>query len=141
MIRKHFSGGTLKARALKGGVVALSGFGAAQAIRLASNLVMTRLLAPDAFGLMGVTLALQVWIAMMSDLGLDASIVRSKNGEDPKFLATARLLQLARALLIALLLALIGFALPSLAANGPFGRHPFTPTRVCRSFFSALPAR
>ncbi|HNS86731.1 MAG TPA: oligosaccharide flippase family protein [Parvularculaceae bacterium] len=120
MIRKHFSGGTLKARALKGGVVALSGFGAAQAIRLASNLVMTRLLAPDAFGLMGVTLALQVWIAMMSDLGLDASIVRSKNGEDPKFLATARLLQLARALLIALLLALIGFALPSLAANGAF---------------------
>jgi len=120
MIKKHFSGGTLKARALKGGVVALSGFGAAQAIRLASNLVMTRLLAPDAFGLMGVTLALQLWIAMMSDLGLDASIVRSKNGEDPRFLSTARSLQLARSLLIAVILAAVGLALPSLAANGAF---------------------
>ena len=35
MIRRHFNGGSLKARALKGGVVALSGFGAAQGIRLA----------------------------------------------------------------------------------------------------------
>ncbi|MCB2114332.1 MAG: oligosaccharide flippase family protein [Parvularculaceae bacterium] len=120
MIKKHFSGGSLKARALKGGVIALSGFGAAQAIRLVSNLVMTRLLAPDAFGLMGVTLALQVWISMMSDLGLDASIVRSKNGEDPKFLSTARSMQLARALLIAIILTAIGFALPSLAASGTF---------------------
>jgi len=118
MIRRHFNGGSLKARALKGGVVALSGFGAAQGIRLASNLIMTRLLAPDAFGLMGVTLALQIWIAMMSDIGLDASIIRSKQGEDPEYLATARSLQLARALLIAVILVAVGLSLPALAANG-----------------------
>ncbi|MEZ5916858.1 MAG: oligosaccharide flippase family protein, partial [Parvularculaceae bacterium] len=67
---------SLKKRAFKGGFVALSGFGASQGIRLASNLVMTRLLAPDAFGLMGITLAIQIWLNMMSDLGLDASIIR-----------------------------------------------------------------
>lgn len=118
MISRIFNGTTLKSRALKGGVVALSGFGAAQGIRLVSNLIMTRLLAPDAFGLMGVTLALQIWIAMMSDLGLDASIVRSKRGTEPEFLATARTLQLGRCALIAGVLLIAGLALPSLAESG-----------------------
>lgn len=120
MFAKMFNGGALKARALKGGVVALSGFGASQAIRLVSNLVMTRLLAPDAFGLMGVTLALQIFIAMMSDLGLDASIVRSKRGTEPDFLATARSMQLGRSALIAIVLVAAGLALPGLAADGAF---------------------
>lgn len=118
IIGNLFGGAGLKARALKGGVVALSGFGAAQAIRLAANLVMTRLLAPDAFGLMGVTLALQIWIAMMSDLGLNASIVRSAKGTDPGFLATARTMQLARCLLIASFLVAAGLALPGLREAG-----------------------
>lgn len=118
MIPKIFKGTTLKSRALKGGVVALSGFGAAQGIRLVSNLIMTRLLAPDAFGLMAVTFALQIWIAMMSDLGLDASIIRSKRGTEPDFLATARSMQLGRSILIAGVLVIAGLAQPLLAANG-----------------------
>ncbi len=113
-----FSGKTLKARAMKGGLVALGGFGAAQVIRLVSNLIMTRLLAPDAFGLMGVTIALQVFIAMMSDIGLNASIVRAKNGDHPDYLATARSMQLARCALMAGVLLIIALALPQLAANG-----------------------
>ncbi len=120
MIGKFLDGTTLKARALKGGFVALSGFGASQGIRLASNLIMTRLLAPDAFGLMGVTLALQIWIAMMSDLGLNASIMRSKRGTEAEFLATARTMQLGRCVLIGAALVIAGLALPSLAAAGTF---------------------
>ncbi len=118
MFGNLFRGKTLKARAMKGGVFALAGFGAAQGIRLVSNLIMTRLLAPDAFGLMGVTIALQIWIAMMSDIGLNASIVRSKHGDDPDYLATARLLQLGRCALIASVLVIAALALPGLAANG-----------------------
>lgn len=118
MLGKLFNGSTLKARAMKGGVIALSGFGTAQAIRLVSNLLMTRLLAPDAFGLMGVTIALQVWIAMMSDLGLNQSIIRSKIGDDPDYLATARLMQLGRCTLMAAILVIAALALPGLATDG-----------------------
>jgi O-antigen/teichoic acid export membrane protein len=109
---------SLKQRAMKGGIVALGGFGAAQGIRLASNLLMTRLLAPDAFGLMGITLAIQIWLNMISDLGLDASIIRSKNGEEPKFLATARSLQLARNSLIAICLVIAAIALDPMQKAG-----------------------
>ena len=103
---------------MKSGVVALGGFGAAQAIRLTSNLIMTRLLAPDAFGLMGVTIALQVWIAMMSDVGLNQSIIRSKLGDDPEYLATARLMQLGRCALMATILVIAAIAIPGLASSG-----------------------
>lgn len=113
-------GASLKGRALKGGVVALGGFGAAQALRLASNLIMTRLLAPDAFGLMAIVLSFEILIGMLSDLGLDASIVRSKRGEDPAFLATARTMQLVRSLFIALVMVIVAATLPFLAASGMF---------------------
>ncbi len=105
---------------MKGGAVALGGFGAAQGLRLASNLIMTRLLAPDAFGLMALVLSIEILIGMLSDLGLDASIMRSKKGEDPSFLATARTLQLARSWFIAAVMLAVAAALPSLAAAGVF---------------------
>lgn len=113
-------GASLKGRALKGGFVSLGGYGASQGLRLISNLIMTRLLAPDAFGLMALVLAIEILIGMLSDLGLDASIVRSKRGEDPAFLATARTMQLVRALLIAVVMIAIAAALPPLAAAGSF---------------------
>jgi O-antigen/teichoic acid export membrane protein len=113
-------GASLNGRALKGGVVALGGFGAAQGLRLLSNLVMTRLLAPDAFGLMAIVLAIEILIGMLSDLGLDASIVRSKNGDNPAFLATARTMQLVRSLFIALVMLAIAAALSPLAESGAF---------------------
>lgn len=105
---------------MKGGAVALGGFGAAQGLRLASNLIMTRLLAPDAFGLMALVLSIEILIGMLSDLGLDASIVRSKSGDDPAFLATARTMQLARSSLIALVMLAVAAALTPLAAAGVF---------------------
>lgn len=143
MFARLFSGTTLKARAIKGAVVAFGGFGAAQAIRLASNLIMTRLIAPDAFGLMGVTIALHVWIGMMSDLGLNASIIRSKHGEDPEYLAMARTLQLARAALVASILVIAALSLPHLAAagflrEGSVYADPRLPAFLCAIAFSML---
>jgi O-antigen/teichoic acid export membrane protein len=109
---------TLKERALRGGSAALIGFGASQAIRLASNLVMTRLLAPDAFGLMGITLTLQIWLAMASDLGVKSSIIRSTRGDDMRFLGTARTIELARSALIAIVLCVGAALLPAFTAAG-----------------------
>lgn len=109
---------SLKNRAFKSGGAAVIGFGAAQAIRLVSNLVMTRLLAPDAFGLMGITLTLMIWLSMASDLGVKSSVIRSTRGGEEDFLGTARTVDLARAGLIALMLCLGALALPGLVAAG-----------------------
>lgn len=65
-------------------------------IRLGSTLVLTRLLVPEVFGIMAISLVFMTAINMFSDLGLVPSIVRSPRGDDEEFLNTAWTLQALR---------------------------------------------
>lgn len=87
---------SLASRAMSAGMLRLGGHGGALAMRLGGNLIMTRLLAPEAFGLMAMVSALQVALVMFSDIGLRTSIVRSPNGEHPDYLRTAWVMQLVQ---------------------------------------------
>jgi len=82
-------GATLQRRALTGSAWTLGGFGAAQLIRLASNLILTRLLVPEAFGLMALVTIVIQGVEMFSDVGVRGSIVHHTRGTDPRFLNTA----------------------------------------------------
>lgn len=55
-------------------------------VRLGSNLVLTRLLAPEAFGVIAIVMSIGFVINQLSDMGLRAYIIRHKD-------ANARLLQ------------------------------------------------
>ncbi|MEY2688436.1 MAG: hypothetical protein RL375_2634 [Pseudomonadota bacterium] len=72
----------------------------AQALRLLSNLVLTRLLMPADFGLAAAVGTLYFALVMFSDLGVWQSVVRSPRGQDPVFLGTAWSVQLARGVLL-----------------------------------------
>ena len=72
------------------------GFGSNQLLRLAGNLVLTRLLFPEAFGLMAIVQAVIVGVTMLSDVGLEQSIVQNKRGHEAEFLNTAWTLQVLR---------------------------------------------
>ncbi|MGZ8271804.1 MAG: oligosaccharide flippase family protein [Methylophilus sp.] len=61
-------------------------YGLSQLLRLGSNLIITRLLEPQMFGVMAIVYVIITGIGMFSDLGLWAFIVRSKNPEDPRLL-------------------------------------------------------
>lgn len=76
------------------------GFGAAQIIRLISNLVFARLLFPEAFGLMALVSVFIVGLSMFSDVGISSSIMQNKRGDDPDFLNTAWTVQVARGFLL-----------------------------------------
>lgn len=67
-----------------------------QGIRFGSNLILARLLAPEAFGLMAIVTAVLIGINMFSDMGLGPSVIQSKRGDDPDFLNTAWTLQIIR---------------------------------------------
>lgn len=73
-----------------------------QGLRLGSSLVLTRLLLPEAFGLVAVVQTLYFALVMFSDLGVWQSVVTNPRGNDPAFLGTAMSVQLARAVLLAL---------------------------------------
>ena len=105
---------SLKVRVLQAGSWALGGYFLAQVIRLGSNLIMTRLLVPEIFGLMAIVYVLMTALALFSDIGLSQIIIQSRRGEDPDFLNTAWVVQIVRGALIWLTAILVSIALPYL---------------------------
>lgn len=98
--RSMFHGEGLKARTLRGSTWSFFGYGAQQVLRLGSNMIMTRLLFPEAFGLMSLAFAFVAGLQMFSDMGIRSSIVQSKRGDDIDFLNTAWTIQIIRGIFL-----------------------------------------
>lgn len=94
---------SLGARAGTAAVWSFAGFGASQVVRLAGNLVLTRLLFPEAFGLMAIAGVLMQGLMLFSDIGIGPSIIQHERGEDRRFLGTAFTIQVARGALLTIL--------------------------------------
>jgi len=86
-------------------------------VRLGSNLVLTRLLFPEAFGLMSLTQSILYVLWMLSDVGLSQAVVMSKRGDDPRFLDTAFTLQAIRGVGLWVLLVLLAWPLAQVYAE------------------------
>lgn len=132
---------TLKSRALEGAWWTIVGYGVQQALRFGSNIVLTRLLVPDAFGLMTLTSVFIMGLEMLSDVGVGPAIIQSKRGDEPKLLDTAWTVQIIRGFaLFALAIAISWpaskiYGEPALAAlvaaaGAGIAIRGFTPTRV-----------
>lgn len=91
---------SLKHRLVRAASWSLLGFGLSQVIRLGSNLLLTRLLAPDLFGVMAIGYMVMVGVGMFSDIGLGPSIVRSSRGDEPRFLNVSWVVQILRGSII-----------------------------------------
>jgi O-antigen/teichoic acid export membrane protein len=90
---------TLKQRVLHAGSWTLTGYGINQALRLGGNLILTRLLFPEAFGLMAIVQIVIHGVIMLTDMGIGPSIVQKARGNDPDFLNTAWTIQIIRGIL------------------------------------------
>ena len=91
---------TLKQRAVRSGSWVILGHLFSQGLRLGSNLILTRLLVPEMFGVMAMVTVIMCGLAMFSDVGLLQNIVQSKRGEEPDYLNTAWTIQIIRGFLI-----------------------------------------
>jgi len=94
------SGTGIKARALRGSALTLLSFGGSNVLRLASNLILTRILFPEAFGLMALIQVVMGGLQMFSDIGINTSIIQNKRGDDPDFLNTAWTIQIIRGFIL-----------------------------------------
>ena len=86
----------LKKLVLRGAFWTIFGYGASQIIRFASNLVLTRLLFPEFFGIMALVNIFIAGLTLFSDVGIGINIVQNKQGDEPKFLNTAWTIQVVR---------------------------------------------
>lgn len=112
-------------KAQREGKWALLGFGGGQVLRLGSNLVLTRLLAPEAFGVFLVVRFVLMAIGQFSDVGVAASIIQSKRDDD-RFLNTAWSVQVVRGFVLSAIAAAVAwpaavfFEMPELFGLVPF---------------------
>ena len=108
-----------KTTLIKGAFWTIGSFGIAQFLRLAANVVLARLLAPELFGVMQIFYSLRTGADLISDVGIGQNIIYNKNADDPDFYNTAWTLQLVRGILLWLVCC---------AAAIPFARFYNSPT-------------
>ena len=85
-----------KKLAYQGAFWTIAGFGFSQGLRFVNNIILTRLLVPEYFGLMAVVNTLLISLELFSDVGIGQSIVSNSKGEEPEFLNTAWTIQIIR---------------------------------------------
>ena len=92
----------LKQRFLRAAGWTVVSHGLGQVIRLGSNLVLTRLLAPELYGVMSVAYVVMTGLWMFSDIGLSAGAIQNRRGGDPEFLNVTWVVQIGRGVIITL---------------------------------------
>jgi O-antigen/teichoic acid export membrane protein len=85
----------------------IGGFGFGQALRLVSSVILAGLLAPEIFGIMVIVYSIRGGIDLLSDIGIQQSIVANKEADEPEFYNTAWTLRLLRGVLVLVLCVLL----------------------------------
>lgn len=133
---------SLGARSLRAGGWSMFTTISTYALRLISNLIMTRILLPEAFGMIAMAAVVLTALNMLTDIGISRSIVREKDGGKPHFLRVAWVVKLARncviaaaVLVAALLLSIFG---PSYAPADSIYTRPEMPGLIALAALSPL---
>ncbi|MCU0535031.1 MAG: oligosaccharide flippase family protein [Hydrococcus sp. Prado102] len=104
---------SLKKLAIRGAIWTFAGYGLAQALRLGGNLILTRLLEPELFGLLALATTFLIGLNLFSDIGIGTSIIQNQRGDEPDFLNTAWTMQIIRGFGLWLCCVAIAFPLAS----------------------------
>ena len=90
----------LKAVNLKGELFSTAAtFGIQAVVRLGSSMVLTRLLRPEAYGIVTIILSIAFVLELLADINVTLFIIRDERGEQANILNTAWTLRLGRAAL------------------------------------------
>lgn len=105
---------------LKGDLFATTFCFLAQAIiRLGASLILTRILRPDAYGVITVILSIAAVVEMIADLAATSFFVRDKHSEDPRYLNTVWTIRLGRALINGVVVFSLAPVIASVIYNTP----------------------
>jgi O-antigen/teichoic acid export membrane protein len=101
----------LNKAAWQGSTITLIGQGVSSMVRFGSNLIITRLLLPEHFGLMALVTTFLVGLTLFSDTGVGASVIQNPRSEEPLFFNTAWTLQAIRGVLLWVVACLLAWPL------------------------------
>jgi PST family polysaccharide transporter/lipopolysaccharide exporter len=86
IIENFLKGTSLKAQAIRGGVWLGAGSGTENVLRFIRNLILVRWLAPEAFGVMALVLAINAACESFTEIGIKEAIIQSPKGRERAYL-------------------------------------------------------
>ena len=86
----------LEGKAVTATIWTVASYGSTQLLRFVNSAILTRLLIPSAFGEMTLVSTIVIGMTMLSDIGLEPSVIQSKRGDEAAFLNTAWSIQAVR---------------------------------------------
>ena len=118
----------LRAKVVRGGTWLGAGSAAEQAVRFARNMILTRLLAPNAFGAMAIVMSCSSIIGTLTDVGQRAAVIQNPRGRENAYLNAGWWMGMGRA--ICMYAIIFAFA--------PFVGHFYGNTELCALLRVAL---
>lgn len=109
---------SLKLQSLRAAVWSFLEKGCSHALRIIGSLILTRILFPEAFGIMATSHIVIVMVQLFTDVGIKTAIVQNPKGAQSEFLDTAWVICLIRGVFLALIIMLLAWPL-SLYYNQP----------------------
>lgn len=92
--------GSIASVALHGAAWTIGVYAISVALRFGSNVVLSRLIAPEIFGTILIIMTLRNGVDLLSDVGVGQNVVNNRNGDKPAFYNTAWTFQIIRGLVL-----------------------------------------
>ena len=102
LLAKFKGGSSLTARLLRGGVWMGAANAGEQGLRFVRNMILARVLAPEAFGLMAIVLSVSSLFQVLTGMCIKESVIQNPRGAEKTFLNGVWCLAMGRALLLCL---------------------------------------
>jgi lipopolysaccharide exporter len=98
VISSELRGDALRAKAMRGGAWLGAGSVAEQTSRFARNMILTRLLAPGAFGAMAIVMSSSAIVGALTEVGVKQAVVQNPKGGEKEYLNAGWWMGLGRSL-------------------------------------------
>ena len=92
-------GSTLRTKVMRGGMFLGGGSVAEQGSRFARNMILTRLLAPSAFGIMAIVMSSSALIAALTEIGQRQAVIQNPRGGEDEYLNAGWWMGMGRSIL------------------------------------------
>ncbi|MFH0974663.1 MAG: oligosaccharide flippase family protein [Spirochaetota bacterium] len=102
---------SLKFNTIRSAFWSIVGKGSENVIRIAGNLILTRILFPEAFGMMAIANVVVTVVALFADMGVSISVIQNPRGAEKEFLDTSWIVSIFRGIILWLVISAI--ALPA----------------------------
>ena len=100
---------SLKFNTIRSAFWSIVGKGSNNFIRILGNLILTRILYPEAFGLMAIANVFIMMIYLFADTGVSVSIIQNPRGAEKEYLNTAWVISIFRGLFLLLLISALAY--------------------------------